>query len=992
MRHHSSLMLAVLALALAPALVPAPAAHAGTLTPAMEQYLASKAEGEALGALLVLGDRVDVKALDWQLHEARVPFAERNRNVITTLQEQARRTQGALLADLEVRRQLGEVDTYEPYWIVNAVFVTTKSLAVIEDLAARADVDVVEPPLQIELIEPTLRSDPPQTDRGIGITYGVVNIGARRVWSDLGVTGIGSIVANLDTGVDGNHPALAARWRGNHEPASECWYDVDGSPGSFPQDFNSHGTHTMGTICGLAADDTIGVAPGALWIAANTIVPAGSLNNAVLGTLQWLADPDGDPATSDEVPDVANNSWGVNESFGYPDCYSAWWEAIDACEAAGVMHVWSAGNEGPGSQTLRSPADRATSPYDSFAIGSTATTPPFNIAYDSSRGPAGPNCGPEELRIKPEVSAPGVNVYSSIPGGGYAFYSGTSMAAPHVAGAVALMRSANPDLDVITIKQILMDTAIDLGAAGEDNVYGHGIIDAYAAVAAALAGYGTLAGTVVDDASGLPVAGARVGLQGSPVFDTSEADGSFRLNAPAGPATVTVEVFGYEDFAETFEVPAGEEIAPELRLTLLPSVQITGTVFAPGDQVPGSVPADGAVVEVAGTPLPVAVTTADGRFAFVVPQAGAYTLRASLPGLGNCIQTLPAEADLETGLYLRAVPADNFESGAFDAFAWEFAGAADWEITPDAYEGQFAARSGALGSSETSMLLLDVTLDEPGEVSFWLKTQGSGTLSFWDGFATIESWNDAGDWTFYTYQADAGSRTFRWRYGTTSSGGSSDRAFVDLVSLPGGEAPAPRLVPSPLALVAEVASGGQAEATLLVLNQGVEDLVWSADTATGWLGLAAAAGTLPPAGWSSVAVTIDASGLADGVHTGEVILASNDPQNPTLAVPVTVTVGTTTGVDALPRAFALHGAVPNPFNPQTMVRFSLPSDQFARLDIYDVQGRLVRSLVSGVRPAGPNEVRWDGADARGRGVASGTYFARLQAGGQQAVTSLTLVR
>jgi subtilisin family serine protease len=977
---------------LAAGLLAAPAA-AGELSPGMQTYLAAKAADEPVAALLILEDRVDIQALDWQLHEAGAPFAARHRTVVTRLREHARTTQASLLADLEVRRQLGEVSGYEPYWIVNAVHVVTDDVTVITDLAARRDIEVVEPPLTVELIEPVARRAVADGERGIGITPGVVNVGARRVWSELGITGEGALVANLDTGVDGDHVALRDRWRGNSAPASAAWLDLDGNVADFPHDNGIHGTHTMGTICGVAPGDTIGVAPGAEWIAANTIVPAGSLGSAVLTTLQWLADPDGDPTTSDDVPDVANNSWGVNENFGYPDCYSAWWDAIDACEAAGVVHVWSAGNEGPGSQTLRSPADRATTPYDSFSVGSTSTSPPFNIAYSSSRGPAGPSCGPEEFRIKPEVSAPGVNVYSSIPGNGYTYLSGTSMAGPHVAGTVALMRAANPDLDAITIKQILMDTTEDLGGAGEDNVYGHGIIDAHAAVQAAMSGYGAVAGQVVDDATGAAVAGAEVQLEGGNVTVTTDQTGAFRLNSPAGEATVTVSFFGYADFAGTYEVPAGGEITPELRLEPLPSAQISGRVHAPGTAFPDAAPVAGAVVEVVGTPLPVTETASDGAWSFALPQGESYTIRASLPGQGLVEQTLPATADRTCDLYLRDVPADNFESGALDAFAWTFAGDADWEVTQDqAQEGQFSARSGELGGNATSILRLDVEVATPGELSFWIKTQGTGTLAFWQGFATIASWDDAAQWTRFTHPVEAGEHTFRWRYSTTSSGGSSDRGFLDLVTLPGGEAPAPRLVPCPAAVSAEVASGGQTTATLLLLNQGVEELSGAAAAAEPWLDVAADPLAIAPAGHLALEVTIDAATLPDGQHTGAVVLASDDPDNPTLTVPVTVTVGTTTAVQTTPQAVALLGAMPNPFNPQTTIRFSLPDAQAVRLDIYDVQGRLVRSLLDGVRPAGINRVGWDGRDDTGRGVASGTYFARLRAGGHQDVRSLTLVR
>jgi len=219
-------------------------AVAGTLSPNMEAYLADKADGAPVMALLMMNDRLDVKALDWELHEAHTPLAERHYTVITSLQQDAQRAQASLLADLETMVRLGEIESYEPFWIVNGVFITAKDDMVIRDLALRADIDVVEPPLSIELIEPETRMAPDKSADGIGITPGVVNVGARRVWDELGINGTGAIVCNLDTGVDGNHPAFASRWRGNFAPAEECWLDFVGGFNNPPVDSDMHGTHT----------------------------------------------------------------------------------------------------------------------------------------------------------------------------------------------------------------------------------------------------------------------------------------------------------------------------------------------------------------------------------------------------------------------------------------------------------------------------------------------------------------------------------------------------------------------------------------------------------------------------------------------------------------------------------------------------------------------------------------------------------------------------
>jgi bacillopeptidase F len=323
------------------------------------------------------------------------------------------------------------------------------------------------------------------------VTPGLRAINADRVWHELGITGKGRLVANLDTGVDGDHPALTNRWRGNHEPWQECWRDALGYGDTIPQDYYGHGTHVMGTLCGLGAGtgDTIGVAWEAEWIADNSINQwvGEEFDSDVTDAFEWFTDPDGDPGTIDDVPDVLQNSWGIDSRFGYDyqDCDYRWQTVIDNCEAAGVVVTFSAGNEGPDPQSHRSPANICKTPTTNFSIGAVDATHydfPYPIADFSSRGPSDCN----SIIKKPEVVAPGVQVYSSVPGGGYEQYGwdGTSMAGPHVAGVVALLRQADPDLDVDSIKQILMNTAVDLGLPGEENTFGWGIIDAYAAVSA----------------------------------------------------------------------------------------------------------------------------------------------------------------------------------------------------------------------------------------------------------------------------------------------------------------------------------------------------------------------------------------------------------------------------------------------------------------------------------------------------------------------------
>jgi bacillopeptidase F len=501
------------------------AASAAEIHAGLERSLQRLTDDDYVSAILIMRDQADVAGLNTALKAEHARLADRHARVVTALHA-ASASQSALLEFLaQEQSRGGQVAGFTSHWISNLIVVkATKGF--LYRLAAREDIAFIEPNFTVELIAPVdaqmqgedKESGGPQ--RGIGVTPGLRAINADDVWYELGINGTGTIVANCDTGVDGTHPALASRWRGLYAPVSECWLNLIGGHPSFPYPSGDHGTHVMGTITGLgvATEDTIGVAWGALWIATDPIAQGVSseFDNDIIAAYEWFADPDDNPNTNDEVPDVVQNSWRVNEGFGYPDCDTRWWAVIDNCEAAGCATTWSAGNEGYGTpHTIGSPADRATTLTNCFSVGAIDATNysfPWPIADFSSLGPSGCSAPPANL-IKPEVVAPGVDVYSSVPGGSYqqSGWSGTSMAGPHVAGVIALMREANPDLDVDTLKEILLATAVDLGPAGEENTYGWGVIDAYAAVVAAMTGFGRLEGTVTNASNGnTPVQGVTI--------------------------------------------------------------------------------------------------------------------------------------------------------------------------------------------------------------------------------------------------------------------------------------------------------------------------------------------------------------------------------------------------------------------------------------------------------------------------------------------------
>jgi len=284
------------------------------------------------------------------------------------------------------------------------------------------------------------------------------------MWAS-GFTGRGVVVASLDSGVDAYHPDLGPRWRGG----TDSWFDPYGQHPDMPVDMTGHGTATMGVILGGdAGGTTIGMAPGATWIAARIFNDAGTASTtAVHLAFQWVLDPDGNPAT-DDAPDVLNNSWAA----GTIGCSLEFQPDLQAVMAAGILPVFAAGNQGPAAGSSVSPANLP----EALAVGSVNASGVVDAT--SSRGPSA--CG-EASTTYPELVAPGVGIVSADRYGLYQVATGTSMAAPHVAGALALLLSAHPGLTTAQQAAALEASAVDLGPAGADNSYGFGRIDVLAA-------------------------------------------------------------------------------------------------------------------------------------------------------------------------------------------------------------------------------------------------------------------------------------------------------------------------------------------------------------------------------------------------------------------------------------------------------------------------------------------------------------------------------
>ncbi|HWI52309.1 MAG TPA: S8 family serine peptidase, partial [Symbiobacteriaceae bacterium] len=421
--------------------------------------------------------------------------------VISNLQQVSARGQSNLLPLLNQLQNDGAVSVFEQFWITNVIAVTGDATAV-KALAARPEVEKITAGKTYRVMggksaspraPAATTSVVPQWGATQTIEWNINQIGAPDAWA-LGFDGTGIVVANLDTGVESGHPALARKWRGadGSNPAYS-WFDAVNHYNSGPYDDHGHGTHTMGTIAGSdeAGNNMIGVAPGARWIAAKILDSTGSGSDVgILEASQWLLAPGGDPSMA---PDVVSNSWGGGagiDEFLRP--------MVQAWRAAGIVPVFANGNtrNGATSCLVSVPANYPES------IGVGATDSNNQVAGFSCRGPS------PYGEIKPELSAPGVNVRSSVPGGSYqGGWNGTSMATPHVAGVAALLRQANASLTVDEIEQVLIETATPLTDSQypsvPNNGYGWGLVNAFDAVASVAAGTGTVNGRVTTSGDDL---------------------------------------------------------------------------------------------------------------------------------------------------------------------------------------------------------------------------------------------------------------------------------------------------------------------------------------------------------------------------------------------------------------------------------------------------------------------------------------------------------
>lgn len=617
------------------------------------QHTENAAEAEML---VVLNEQADLSGAALLPNQA-----ERARFVWQRLVAVAERTQKPLLNELE---RAGVA--HRPFYISNVVWVKGNRAAALK-IAQRPEVRRIDGnPVFRAIPEPAtnpITPDKPKNSRApeaaLTVEWGISQTHAPKVWA-LGYTGQGVVVAGQDTGYTWAHPALKANYRGwdgssaNH---NYNWHDsihanggVCGADSPTPCDDGYHGTHTIGTVIGDdGASNQIGMAPGAQWFGCRNMDQGFGTPSTYLECFEFLLAPypvGGSPAQGDpsKAPDVTNNSWGCPDSEGCTPVSLSF--AVKAHRAAGIFTVASAGNSGSGCSSVNAPIAIFDEVYSVGALDSGGS-----IAGFSSRGPVSVD---GSNRPKPDIAAPGVGVRSSVPGTGYGTASGTSMAGPHVAGAVALLWSARPALKnkVAYTEEILNQTAEHVTVTDEcnstgwpNNTYGYGRLNVLAAVNAVPTQTAMITGVVRTAGSLQPIPGALVAATyTTPSLQfgaQTDANGIYTLSVLPGVYTITASAATYSNSDAT--VNAGASAQQDFVLQGAPTDTPTPTPTTTSTRTPSPT----ATETMVPTVTPLCVSMARARLPECTPPPPTFLSTAS-PTSTATSTPLPTRASTPT--------------------------------------------------------------------------------------------------------------------------------------------------------------------------------------------------------------------------------------------------------------------------------------------------------------------------------------------------------
>jgi subtilisin family serine protease len=902
--------------------------------------------------------------------------AERHQTAIQRLRMNHSQSQQELLRELKKLEQDNLAANVKAHWLVNIV---EADIAVghLTQLAGRNDIEAIYPVPKIKTAEPTTAGEAKGMPAlAAGVSNNLQFIKADSAWK-AGYTGAGRIICSFDTGIDGLHPALFNNWKGHDGDSAAAWFDPKDRasfPHTLPGPSTNHGTQTMGLMVGHddATGDTIGVAPAAKWISAAVIDISGA---SIIDAFEWAADPDGDPNSIDDVPDVINHSWGVEEI----GCMNIFYDLIDNTEALGIVNIFAAGNEGPTVSSIRNPANRANDSLDCFAVGN------FDIGSDaiassSSRGPSDCNGA-----VKPNVCAPGTSTWTSTPNGGYGPFGGTSAAAPHVSGLVALLRQKNPNATVDELKEAILAGAVDYGTPGPDNDYGWGVIDCMAALNALPSNNPTpnirvYAFDHPPIAPGDTVVGTLV-LQniGADAFDVSA---TLTGTHPALTILNGSAYFGTIFSGDTVRSPDSLRVVVSDTVTIGSILTLDLNIIDSG----GNLYASQLHFQIEPPIRRLFVTHNANRISFSISNFGTY-------GLGP---------DDNSAFFPIGGVGFTFDGGVNDLYEAGLLIGTDANHVSDGVrnpigepDGDFAVlpggnieliQPGTVATQETFSRFSDNRAENPIGLEITQESFASDlpqnndfiilryVLSLVPQVSSVSNFYVGiyFDWDVVNYASNAGgwdaANEFIW---VAYNNGSTLSGFRGVKVLDGATASAFTTTSSYICY--SPCGDGFTELekyTALTAGFSTSDAY---KTAQQDLNQVISAGPLSLNGGQKDTV-------AFAILAGNSLAEITDAASRAVAFygQLTSTPGEPGGL--LPSTFSLSQNYPNPFNPRTTIEYSLSERSRVTLTVYNILGQEIQTLVDKEQNAGRYSVVWDGKDEQGKSMASGVYLYRLSTG------------
>ncbi|SYZ71993.1 putative Bacillopeptidase F [Candidatus Zixiibacteriota bacterium] len=951
---------------------------AGTVTFDLANKIATSSADDKIPVVIAMKDEISAPVLKKELLAGFATAAARHLEGISRLQNEASKTQEPLLGLLNTMAIAGSAANIKSHWLINVI---TADIAAseIDRLAARSDVAEIFQLPQIVGIKPDSAVAVYAEKIAIGPTNNLKKIKADSAWAK-GYTGKGRIICSFDTGVQGSHPALEGNWKGWDGNPAAAWYDPIGRQ-SFPHTLSvasdpSHGTETMGIMVGHddVEGDTVGVAPDAKWISAAVIdIPGASIIDA----FEWAADPDGDPNTIDDVPDVINHSWGVsNTSIG---CNDYFWKVIDNTEALGIVNIFAAGNSGYRAMTIVNPANRAFDSLDCFAVGNLNMTTD-SIENSSSRGPS--DC--DGLSIKPNVVAPGTSIRTTAPINAYVTaFAGTSAAAPHVAGAVAILRQKAPNATPDQIKEALLKSCERRPfpeSSLPNNNYGWGLINISAAL-------DSLSVQINPDPE------LRIYSFDHPAVNPGEtvqgyiylknlgsrlANVSAQVTGGSGGLTINTETldFGTIDYNDTarsmipFSAAVSDTVTPGVILAV--DLNLTGS--------PGYSKSVMLNIRIGDIPRAGYFTHNTGPLQFTVSNLGQFGFaNGSMVPLGYSGFRYfdPYSNDLWEGALMFATDSDHVSDAARNLVQEPDN---DFAVSPGG--DLISSIPGIRADQETSSLLNDSRAENPIGLEIEQKTfswtgspdQGYVILQY-----SVKNINDTAignlfaglffDWDIVNYSYNGGGYSALENLGYMYYHGPFDTLShyrgIAILNQKGLSSLRIRHNPATQPLLYWSESDKFASLTGGISTPGDYWGDYSEIISTGPFILG------PGETDTAVFAILGADNLSELKDFA--IRAKNRYYN-TTDIPYADN-------NLLPSGFRLEQNYPNPFNPATVISFSISKKCRVKLSVYNILGEKLTDLIDREMTAGNHQVEWDGTSRNGSHLASGIYFYRLTADG-----------